>query len=186
MYYTSESARCVRQIEKSSSTRFQECILNAESRASKPDLFIPEEVFLPVGERQVAAFGLQDDFVVDYFDINCHLQAESCPAGTQLSAVRSTNAALAEGDGSLHVIESVTGGVGECMSKCYQMAPEKCRSFNYDKEANVSKLSLYIAVEVVASSNISKMVTANKLIDILISRASILVYAVFIEYSRVY
>jgi hypothetical protein len=43
----------------------QECILNAESRASKPDLFIPEE----------------EDFVVDYFDINCHLAAETCGTG---------------------------------------------------------------------------------------------------------
>lgn len=43
----------------------QECILNAESRVSKPDLFIPEE----------------EDFVVDYFDINCHLAAETCGPG---------------------------------------------------------------------------------------------------------
>lgn len=43
----------------------QECILNAESRATKPDLFIVEE----------------EDFVVDYFDINCHLTAETCENG---------------------------------------------------------------------------------------------------------
>lgn len=43
----------------------QECILNAESRATKPDLFIVEE----------------EDFVVDYFDINCHLAAETCENG---------------------------------------------------------------------------------------------------------
>ncbi|KAI6242498.1 hypothetical protein M3Y99_00216100 [Aphelenchoides fujianensis] len=105
----------------------QECILNAESRASKPDLFIPEE----------------EDFVVDYFDINCHLQAEKCPANTRLHAVRSLNAALPEGEGSLHVIESVSGGVAECMTKCYELAPEKCRAFNFDKESKLCNL-LYL------------------------------------------
>lgn len=71
----------------------QECILNAESRATKPDLFIPEE----------------EDFTVDYFDINCHLATETCSGGRQLETVRSLNAALPEGDNSLHVIESVSG-----------------------------------------------------------------------------
>jgi hypothetical protein len=80
------------------------------------------------------------NLVVDYFDINCHLEAETCPAGRQLQTVRSLNAALPEGDNSLHVIESVAGGVGECAKKCYSMAPEKCRSFNYDKESKLCNL----------------------------------------------
>ncbi|KAI6210434.1 hypothetical protein M3Y96_00327600 [Aphelenchoides besseyi] len=105
----------------------QECILNAESRATKPDLFIPEE----------------DDFVVDYFDINCHLQQEKCPGDSQLHSVRSLNAALPEGEGSLHVIETLNGGVAECARKCYELAPEKCRSFNYDKESKLCNL-LYL------------------------------------------
>ncbi|KAI1711166.1 PAN domain-containing protein [Ditylenchus destructor] len=105
----------------------QECILNAESRHSKPDLFIPEE----------------DDFVVDYFDINCHLEAETCPEGKQLATVKTLNAALPEGDGSLHVIESAGNTVADCMSKCFSMAPEKCRSFNFDKSGNICNL-LYL------------------------------------------
>ncbi|CAD5206096.1 unnamed protein product [Bursaphelenchus okinawaensis] len=105
----------------------QECILNAESRESKPELFIPEE----------------DDFLVDYFDINCHLQAEKCPAGKDVSVVRSLNAALPEGEGPMHVIESLTGDVQECAKKCFGMAPEKCRSFNYDKDSKLCNL-LYL------------------------------------------
>uniref|UniRef100_A0A1I7XHQ1 Apple domain-containing protein n=1 Tax=Heterorhabditis bacteriophora TaxID=37862 RepID=A0A1I7XHQ1_HETBA len=68
----------------------QECILNAESRLTKPDLFISE------GE----------EFQVDYFDITCHLESEKCPQGTHLKAVRTINAALPEGDGDLHVLKN--------------------------------------------------------------------------------
>ncbi|CAD5208767.1 unnamed protein product [Bursaphelenchus xylophilus] len=105
----------------------QECILNAESRETKPELFIPEE----------------DDFLVDYFDINCHLQAEKCPQGKESSVVRSLNAALPEGEGPMHVIESFTGEVQECAKKCFGLAPEKCRSFNYDKDSKLCNL-LYL------------------------------------------
>lgn len=79
----------------------QECILNAESRHTKPDLFIPEE----------------DDFVVDYFDINCHLEAEKCPEGKFLQTIKTLNAALPEGDSSIHVIESAGNNVSNCMAK---------------------------------------------------------------------
>lgn len=79
----------------------QECILNAESRHSKPDLFIPEE----------------DDFTVDYFDINCRLEAEKCPVGHALHTIKTLNAALPEGDASLHVIETFGNSVAECMTK---------------------------------------------------------------------
>ena len=102
----------------------QECILNAESRRTKPDLFIPEE----------------DDFVVDYFDINCRLESEQCPGDKELRTIRTLNAALPEGDGSLHVIESAGQSVSDCMTKCYAMAPEKCRSFNFDKQGGVCNL----------------------------------------------
>jgi hypothetical protein len=79
----------------------QECILNAETRFSKPDLFIPE------GE----------EFQVDYFDITCHLEREECTGGRQLHSVRTLNAALPEGDGSLHVIESTGKSVSDCLAK---------------------------------------------------------------------
>uniref|UniRef100_A0A915CUF9 Apple domain-containing protein n=1 Tax=Ditylenchus dipsaci TaxID=166011 RepID=A0A915CUF9_9BILA len=105
----------------------QECILNAESRHTKPDLFIPEE----------------DDFVVDYFDINCRLEAEKCPEGKQLHTVKTLNAKLPEGDGSLHVIESAGISVSQCMIKCFSLAPEKCRSFNFDKAAKMCNM-LYL------------------------------------------
>uniref|UniRef100_A0A7E4VYW4 ZP domain-containing protein n=1 Tax=Panagrellus redivivus TaxID=6233 RepID=A0A7E4VYW4_PANRE len=105
----------------------QECILNSEARASKPDLFIPE------GE----------DFLVDYFDITCHHNAEGCPAGKSLAAVKTINSALPEGDGSLHVIESAGNSVGDCLAKCVALAPEKCRSFNFDKSTELCNL-LYL------------------------------------------
>lgn len=79
----------------------QECILNAESRHTKPDLFIPEE----------------DDFTVDYFDINCRLEAERCPGGRAPKLVRTLNAALPEGEGAIHVVETARGGVQECAQK---------------------------------------------------------------------
>lgn len=79
----------------------QECILNAESRQSKPDLFIPEE----------------DDFVVDYFDINCRLEAEQCAGGRSPKLVRTLNAALPEGEGAIHVVETAQSGVGNCAQK---------------------------------------------------------------------
>lgn len=79
----------------------QECILNAESRLTKPELFIKEE----------------DDFVVDYFDINCQLKSETCPTGTNLYSVKTLNAALPEGDGSIHVIETAGNSIGECTAK---------------------------------------------------------------------
>jgi len=105
----------------------QECILNAETRETKPDLFIPE------GE----------EFQVDYFDITCHLEKETCPQGKKLSSIKTLNSALPEGDGSIHVIESGTGTPGECLKKCSDLAPEKCRSFNYDKDGNLCNL-LYL------------------------------------------
>jgi hypothetical protein len=64
-------------------------------------------------------------------------------AGRQVQTVRSLNAGLPEGDNSLHVVETVSGGVEECAKKCDAMAPEKCRSFNYDKEGKVCNL-LYL------------------------------------------
>jgi hypothetical protein len=77
--------------------------LNAESRLSKPDLFIPEE----------------DDFIVDYFDINCRLEPEQCPGNDSLQfyTVKTLNAALPEGDGALHVFTSVAATVEECKDK---------------------------------------------------------------------
>ncbi|KIH46283.1 PAN domain protein [Ancylostoma duodenale] len=105
----------------------QECILNAETRHTKPDLFIPEG----------------DEFLVDYFDITCHLQKEKCPVGTHLKAVRTINAALPEGEGDLHVLKSAGKGVRGCMKKCSETAPEKCRSFNYDKQSGTCNL-LYL------------------------------------------
>uniref|UniRef100_A0A1I8BYM1 PAN domain protein n=1 Tax=Meloidogyne hapla TaxID=6305 RepID=A0A1I8BYM1_MELHA len=105
----------------------QECILNAESRHSKPDLFIPEE----------------DDFVVDYFDINCHLEAEQCIDGRTPQLVRTINSALPEGEGSIHVLETIKGGVQQCAKKCFEHAPDKCRSFNFDKQAGNCNL-LYL------------------------------------------
>jgi hypothetical protein len=79
----------------------QECILNAETRATKPDLFIPEG----------------DDFQVDYFDITCQLKAETCPKDHTPSAIKTNNASLAIGDNSTHVIETVIGTVAECREK---------------------------------------------------------------------
>jgi hypothetical protein len=105
----------------------QECILNAETRHSKPDLFIPE------GE----------EFSVDYFDITCHLEAETCPEGKTLSSIKTLNSVLPEGDGSLHVIETAGKTPGECLKKCASQAPEKCRSFNFDKDAKICNL-LYL------------------------------------------
>uniref|UniRef100_A0A9J2P8T1 ZP domain-containing protein n=1 Tax=Ascaris lumbricoides TaxID=6252 RepID=A0A9J2P8T1_ASCLU len=105
----------------------QECILNAETRQTKPDLFIPE------GE----------EFQVDYFDIMCHLEKEACPKGTTLRSIRTLNAALPEGDGSLHILQSTGNSVGECLAKCYELAPEKCRSFNFDKQTSECDL-LYV------------------------------------------
>ncbi|VDO67327.1 unnamed protein product [Heligmosomoides polygyrus] len=105
----------------------QECILNAETRHTKPDLFIPEG----------------DEFQVDYFDITCHLKAEHCPPGTHLKAVRTINAALPEGEGDLHVLKAAGKGVKECMKKCFGTTPEKCRSFNYDKRTGACNL-LYL------------------------------------------
>uniref|UniRef100_A0AC34QZT2 Uncharacterized protein n=1 Tax=Panagrolaimus sp. JU765 TaxID=591449 RepID=A0AC34QZT2_9BILA len=105
----------------------QECILNAETRYSKPDLFIPEG----------------DEFQVDYFDITCNLKAETCPRGKQLFGIKTLNSALPEGDGSLHVIESGTNSPSDCLKKCSDLAPEKCRSFNYDKEGKLCNL-LYL------------------------------------------
>lgn len=81
----------------------QECILNSESRQTKSQLFIKEV----------------DDFVVDYFDINCHLEAEVCPTGTKLHSVKTLNAALPEGDGSLHVIETTGNSIEECTAKYF-------------------------------------------------------------------
>ncbi|TKR93560.1 hypothetical protein L596_007987 [Steinernema carpocapsae] len=105
----------------------QECILNAETRYSKPDLFIPEG----------------NDFQVDYFDITCHLDKEMCPRGTELRSVRTLNAELPEGEGNLHVIEGSGENVGQCLAKCFVSAPEKCRSFNFDKKAGKCNL-LYL------------------------------------------
>ncbi|MCP9260868.1 PAN domain protein [Dirofilaria immitis] len=105
----------------------QECILNAETRANKPDLFIPE------GE----------EFQVDYFDITCHLRPETCPNGTVLHTVRTVNAALPEGEGSIHVLQSAGNSIADCMTKCYEMAPEKCRAFNFDKQTSDCDL-LYV------------------------------------------
>lgn len=105
----------------------QECILNAETRASKPDLFIPEG----------------DDFQVDYFDITCQLKAETCPEGHTPSAIRTINASLSVGDNSSHVIETVSGSVAECRERCYKHSPNKCRSFNYDNVAGSCQL-LYL------------------------------------------
>nr|CAD2172337.1 unnamed protein product [Meloidogyne enterolobii] len=105
----------------------QECILNAESRHSKPDLFIPEE----------------DDFVVDYFDINCRLEQEQCIDGRTPQLVRTINSALPEGEGSIHVLETIKGGVQQCAKKCFEHAPDKCRSFNFDKQAGNCNL-LYL------------------------------------------
>jgi len=105
----------------------QECILNAESRHSKPDLFIPEE----------------DDFVVDYFDINCRLESEQCFDGRKPQLVRTINSALPEGEGSIHVLETIKGGVQQCAKKCFEHAPDKCRSFNFDKQAGNCNL-LYL------------------------------------------
>ncbi|CAB3407396.1 unnamed protein product [Caenorhabditis bovis] len=106
----------------------QECILNSETRDSKPDLFIPEG----------------DEFLVDYFDITCHLKQERCPVGQHLKAVRTINAALPEGESELHVLKSsAANGIKECMAKCFALAPEKCRSFNYDKKAATCDL-LYL------------------------------------------
>ncbi|VDK45945.1 unnamed protein product [Anisakis simplex] len=105
----------------------QECILNAETRQTKPDLFIPE------GE----------EFQVDYFDINCHLESESCPEGTTLKSIRTLNAALPEGDGSIHILQSAGNSVGECLNKCYELSPDKCRSFNFDKQTSECDL-LYV------------------------------------------
>lgn len=79
----------------------QECILNAESRHTKPDLFIPEE----------------DDFLVDYFDINCRLEAEQCSSGTTVQTIKTINSALPEGDGSIHVIETAGNSVADCSKK---------------------------------------------------------------------
>ncbi|KAK0425130.1 hypothetical protein QR680_009048 [Steinernema hermaphroditum] len=105
----------------------QECILNAETRFSKPDLFIPEGT----------------DFLVDYFDITCHLDKEMCPKGTELRSVRTLNAELPEGEGNLHVIEGSGENVGQCLAKCFVSAPEKCRSFNFDKKTSRCNL-LYL------------------------------------------
>uniref|UniRef100_A0A158Q7Z5 PAN domain protein n=1 Tax=Elaeophora elaphi TaxID=1147741 RepID=A0A158Q7Z5_9BILA len=105
----------------------QECILNAETRENKPDLFIPE------GE----------EFQVDYFDITCHLQQETCPNSTTLHTVRTVNAALPEGEGSIHILQSAGNSVTDCMTKCYEMAPEKCRAFNFDKQTSDCDL-LYV------------------------------------------
>ncbi|VDK88808.1 unnamed protein product [Litomosoides sigmodontis] len=105
----------------------QECILNVETRENKPDLFIPE------GE----------EFQVDYFDITCHLHPETCPKGTALRAIRTVNAALPEGEGSVHILQSAGNSVVDCMTKCYEMAPEKCRAFNFDKQTSDCDL-LYV------------------------------------------
>ncbi|UMM11457.1 hypothetical protein L5515_000736 [Caenorhabditis briggsae] len=106
----------------------QECILNSETRESKPELFIPE------GE----------EFLVDYFDITCHLKQEKCPAGQHLKAIRTINAALPEGESELHVLKSSAAkGIKECVAKCFGLAPEKCRSFNYDKKTKSCDL-LYL------------------------------------------
>ncbi|KJH51707.1 PAN domain protein [Dictyocaulus viviparus] len=80
---------------------------------------------------------------VDYFDISCHLKAEKCPKGTHLKAVRTVNAALAEGEGDLHVLKTAGKGVKQCVKKCFDAAPEKCRSFNFDKRSGVCNL-LYL------------------------------------------
>lgn len=79
----------------------QECILNAETRVSKPDLFIPEG----------------DDFQVDYFDIACQLKAETCPNGRSPSAIRTINASLALGDNSSHVIDTTADSVAVCRER---------------------------------------------------------------------
>uniref|UniRef100_A0AAF5DBQ1 Guanylate cyclase domain-containing protein n=2 Tax=Strongyloides stercoralis TaxID=6248 RepID=A0AAF5DBQ1_STRER len=105
----------------------QECILNAETRHTKPDLFITEG----------------DEFLVDYFDISCHLEPETCPKGTYLKGIKSINSALPEGEGSLHVIESAGKSLEECMEKCNQLHPEKCRSFNFEKSSGLCNL-LYL------------------------------------------
>lgn len=106
----------------------QECILNSETRESKPELFIPE------GE----------EFLVDYFDITCHLKQEKCPTGQHLKAIRTINAALPEGESELHVLKaSAAKGIKECVAKCFGLAPEKCRSFNYDKKTKSCDL-LYL------------------------------------------
>lgn len=54
---------------------------------------------------------------VDYFDIMCHLEKEACPKGTTLRSIRTLNAALPEGDGSLHILQSTGNSVGECLAK---------------------------------------------------------------------
>jgi hypothetical protein len=79
----------------------QECILNAETRDSKPDLFIPEG----------------DEFQVDYFDISCHLRTEQCPTGRTEYLIRTVDSSLSEGESGLHVIESMIGSVSECLTK---------------------------------------------------------------------
>ncbi|CAI5440355.1 unnamed protein product [Caenorhabditis angaria] len=106
----------------------QECILNSETRDSKPDLFIPEG----------------DEFLVDYFDITCQLKQEKCAAGQHLKAVRTINAALPEGESELHVLKtSAAKGIKECVASCANLAPEKCRSFNFDKKSKSCDL-LYL------------------------------------------
>jgi hypothetical protein len=64
---------------------------------------------------------------VDYFDINCRLEAEQCPGGRMAKLVRTLNSALPEGEGAIHVLETMQTGVQECAQK-YEII--KCWKFN--------------------------------------------------------
>jgi hypothetical protein len=54
---------------------------------------------------------------VDYFDINCHLETEQCINGRIPQLIRTINSALPEGEGSIHVLETIKGGVQQCAKK---------------------------------------------------------------------
>ncbi len=72
----------------------QECILNTETRDSQPDLFIPE------GEG----------FKVDYFDMDCGDEPETCPTGSP-TAVKSEAMVLTGAD----PITTESGTEAECL-----------------------------------------------------------------------
>lgn len=71
----------------------QECILNSETRTTKPDLFIPE----------------QSGYQEDYFDIMCLQGAETCPNGTVPTTFKIKDTMLVVANQS-NVVKAAAGG----------------------------------------------------------------------------
>lgn len=79
----------------------QECILNTETRQTKPDLFTPE----------------QAGYYEDYFDIMCLEGAEKCPEGTVSTTFKIKDTMLVVANQSNIVKPAVSGSEKDCVKQ---------------------------------------------------------------------